>query len=122
LKIDKEYFFLSLSGHKYSANNTIQRWFRLILKNAGIPFTGNHRAPRVHDLRHTFSLYAMEKMTRKGADMYHSMPILATYLVHKAPQSTEHYVRLCRAMFPELERKIEFINQQIFPEPEYGND
>lgn len=122
LKIDKKYFFLSLSGCKCNGNNTMHRWFRLILKNAGIPFVGNHRGPRVHDLRHTFSLYAMEKMTKQGADMYHSMPVLATYLGHKALSSTEHYVRLCRAMYPELEKKIKFINQQIFPEPIYGND
>ena len=122
LKIDKKYFFLSLSGRKCGANHTIFRWFRLILKDAGIPFTGNHHGPRIHDLRHTFSLYAMEKMTREGSDMYHSMPVLATYLGHKTTQSTEHYVRLCRVMFPELERKVEFINQQIYPELEYGND
>ena len=54
--------------------------------------------------------------------MYHYMPVLATYLGHKTTQSTEHYVRLCRVMFPELERKVEFINQQIYPELEYGND
>lgn len=122
LKIDREYFFLSLSGRKCNDNHTIHRWFRLMLNDAGIPFIGNHRGPRVHDLRHTFSLYAMEQMTRQGADMYHSMPILSTYLGHKHLQSTEHYVRLCQAMFPELERKTEFINVSIFPEPEYGND
>lgn len=57
----QKYFFLSLSGRKCGANHTIFRWFRLILKDAGIPFTGNHHGPRIHDLRHTFSLYAMER-------------------------------------------------------------
>ena len=98
------------------------RWFRLILHHAGISWTGNHHGPRIHDLRHSFSVYAMEKMTREGADMYHSMPILSTYLGHKAPQSTEHYVRLCKAMFPELVEKVEFINQHVYPKPEYENE
>ena len=122
LKIDREYFFLSLSGRRCNSHGTIRRWFRWILKGAAIPFIGKHHGPRVHDLRHTFSICAMEKMTRQGADMYHSMPILSTYLGHKAPQSTEQYVRLCQMMFPELEKKVELINQFIFPEPEDENN
>lgn len=122
LKIDKEFFFLSLSGRQCKGKHTIHRWFKMVLKDAGIPFIGNHYGPRIHDLRHTFSVYAMEKMTREGADMYCSMSILSTYLGHKTAKSTEYYVRLCQQMYPELVKKVTFINQHIFPEPEYGND
>ena len=122
VRIDNEFFFLSLCGRRCKASHTIHGWFRIILKNAGIPFTGNFQGPRVHDLRHTFSVHAMEKMTRNGDDMYCSMSILSTYLGHKSTKSTEHYVRLCQQMYPELVKKITFINQHIFPELEYGND
>lgn len=122
VKIDKEFFFLSLSGCRCKASHTIHGWFRIILKNAGIPFTGNFQGPRVHDLRHTFSVHAMEKMSRNGDDMYCSMSILSIYLGHKSSKSTEHYVRLCQQIYPELVEKVKFINQHIFPEIEYGND
>ena len=97
LKIDKKYFFLSLSGRKCGANHTIFRWFRLILKDAGIPFTGNHHGPRIHDLRHTFSLYAMEKMTREGSDT-------VSYTHLRAHETGRNLV--CRLLLEKKKKKI----------------
>jgi site-specific recombinase XerD len=46
LKIDRESFFLSLSRRRCKGKHTIHRWFKLVLKDAGIPYTGNHHGPK----------------------------------------------------------------------------
>jgi integrase/recombinase XerD len=44
-------FLVSLNGGvcKHAA---VHRWFRMVLEIAGIPFTGNRRGPRIHDIRY----------------------------------------------------------------------
>ncbi len=44
-------FFVSLKGGvcQYTA---VHHWFRKVLEIAGIPFTGNRKGPRIHDIRY----------------------------------------------------------------------
>ena len=112
---DKEYFFLALSGKPCASDGTIYFWFRTILKNAGIPHNGRHQGPRVHDLRHTFSVHSLMKMHHEGGDLYCSLPILSTYLGHSSIQSTNNYVRLCESMYPDLIQRIDIESMNVYP-------
>jgi integrase len=88
--------------------NTIYRRFRQILWSAGISHSG--RGPRLHDFRHTFSVYSLKSMADKGMDIYCSLPILATYLGHATVSATEQYVRMTQDMFPEIIEKVSAIS------------
>lgn len=93
------------SIHKYHVDN---------LRRAGIPYRGSHYGPRVHDWRHTFAVQSFKKMIDSGMDLYVALPILSTYLGHKAVKSTEKYVRLTMSMYPYIETKFKNTLDEIF--------
>ncbi|SHF66473.1 Site-specific recombinase XerD [Desulforamulus putei DSM 12395] len=109
------YFFPALHNERYSST-TILNQFRKLEEKAGISQLSNGKYPRVHDLRHTFSVHALEQMIHKGMDPYCSLPILSTYLGHKGIESTEKYLRLTKQYFIDI---LQFSHQdaeKIFPE------
>lgn len=108
------FLFVKMDGTPGSAGN-VYKWFRRILKESGIPFMGDHKGPRVHDLRHTFAVHALVHMARNGMDLYTSMPILSTCLGHKSLSATEQYVRLTSEMYPELEESTKPVNTFVYP-------
>jgi len=109
-----EYFFISANGSNIK-RDAVYRNFRKILKSAGINYLGEHRGPRVHDLRHTFSVHSLVMMAESGMDMYCSLPILSTYLGHQSLHSTNSYVRLTAEIYPELLKDVDAICLNVFP-------
>ena len=110
-----DYFFTQKNMRRYSAD-TLYRRFRKILWKAGISHGGRGTGPRVHDLRHSFSVHSLEAMSRSGLDLYYSLPILSQYLGHRSLEATDAYVRLTLEMFPELVGKVDNLCAYVFPE------
>ena len=108
-------FLVSLNGGvcQYTA---VHRWFRKVLGMAGIPFTGNRKGPRIHDIRHTFACHSFLKLSDEGVDLYCSWPYLSTYLGHQSLESTEQYIRLTSQMYPELLRDTDGLYIDILPD------
>ncbi len=109
------YFFRQKNGQRY-ARNTVYRWFRRILWDAGISHGGKSMGPRVHDFRHSFSVHSMVEMSRKGLDLYYSLPILSKYLGHHSLEATDKYIRLTSDMYPELIADVNTLCAYVFPE------
>jgi len=95
---------------------TIYENFRIALQRAGIPHGGRSKGPRLHDLRHTFCVNALVQMSESGQDLYHSMPILMTYMGHQSLEATNRYVRITEEMYPNLLKKVDEAYQYVFPE------
>ena len=108
-------FFVSLNGG-VCKHGPVHRWFRKALEIAGIPFTGNRKGPRIHDIRHTFACHSFLKLSDEGLDLYCSWPYLSTYLGHQSMESTEQYIRLTSQMYPELLRDTDGLYVDIIPE------
>lgn len=102
-----EYLFVKTDCTKCKSG-TAYEWFRKILHKAKISHGGRGKGPRLHDFRHTFSVYSLIKMSRNNLDLYYALPILSRYLGHKSIEATEKYVRLTQTMYPEI---IENINK-----------
>jgi integrase len=121
----ENYFFVSPSG-SFCRAGSIYNWFKKVLSECGIPHTGNHHGPRVHDLRHTFAVHSMMQMVKSGHDMYYTLPVLSTYMGHKSLGATERYIRLTAEMYPELLNDQRKLCSYVFPpikiEEENGND
>jgi integrase/recombinase XerD len=115
IKSEKSRFFISLNGSSCSPDAVYSR-FQDILKIAGIPFSGNHLGPRVHDLRHTFAVTSLAQMSESGIDMYSTLPILSTFLGHQSLSATDTYVRLTAEMYPGLIKDIDMVCLNLFPE------
>lgn len=110
-----EYFFAQKNRRRYNAD-TLYKWFRKILWKAGISHGGKGLGPRVHDLRHSFSVHSLEAMSRSGLDLYYSLPILSQYLGHRSMEATDAYVRLTLEMYPELVGTVDNLCAYVFPE------
>lgn len=110
-------FFTSLNGSA-CRQHTFYRFFRIVLKAAGIPYAGNSHGPRIQDLRHTFSCHALAKMAESGIDLYTSLPVLSTYLGHQSISSTNNYVRLTATMYPGLLKDVDMVCLNVFPNVE----
>lgn len=113
-------FLVSLNGGvcKHAA---VYHWFRKVLEIASIPFTGNRKGPRIHDIRHTFACHSFLKLSDEGLDLYCSWPYLSTYLGHQSLESTEQYIRLTSQMYPELLRETDGLYVDIIPDIQATN-
>lgn len=94
---------------------SVYTWFRRILSKADIPHLGKGIGPRVHDLRHTYSVHTLAKMVEDGLDLYYALPILSACLGHRSLDATEQYVRLTSDMHPGLISDLNAVCSYVFP-------
>jgi integrase len=72
--------------------------FQRLVAAAGIDYSGRHRAPRPHDLRHSFVVATLRAWYTDGAAVEALMPRLSTYVGHTKPADTYWYLQAA----PEL--------------------
>jgi integrase len=65
-----------------------------------------HR-PRIHDLRHTFAVRTLLGWYRDGVDVQARLPLLATYLGHREPRYTYHYLSAAPELLGHAARLLE---------------
>lgn len=112
---DEEYIFTTFNGGRMSGD-VIYEIHRLFLQQAGIPYLGGGKGPRIHDWRHTMAVSSFKQMIDNGMDMYVALPILSTYLGHKTIFATERYVRLTMSIYPYIEEKFKSKLERVFGE------
>jgi len=112
---DEDYIFSNSNGGRISGD-IIYEVHRLFLQQAGIPYLGGGKGPRIHDWRHTMAVRSFKQMIDAGMDMYVSLPILSTYLGHKTIFATERYVRLTMSIYPYIEEKFKSKMERVFGE------
>ena len=115
----REYFFVKRNGERCTAG-TIYKKFRKILFHAGISHGGMGKGPRLHDLRHSFSVHSLARMAEQGLDLYYCLPLLSKYLGHKSLAATDPYVRLTAEMYPRLLDEVNRICAFVFPQLSRG--
>ena len=75
--------------------------------------TGNR--PRIHDFRHSYAVHILNKWFKEGANLAAMYPYLSEYLGHSHYQDTDYYMHLVDDFYPELERRMEAVNENILP-------
>lgn len=85
--------------------------FRTLLKSAGVKFSGGRR-PRIHDLRHTFAVRALEASPPGRQRIGQHMLALATYLGHVNIDATYWYLETT----PELLLDIALVAEKYVQE------
>jgi integrase/recombinase XerD len=86
-----EAFFLNTRGTRVDAHN-LSHSFVPLLQAAGITTPVGRRRPRLHDLRHSFTVATLLTWYADGADVQARLPLLSTYLGHADPKSTYWYL------------------------------
>lgn len=108
------YYYPTRKGEEYNST-PVYCQFRKFMKQAGI-LRDCGTTPRVHDIRHTFAVHALEKMVLENRDIYCSLPILSTFLGHRGIESTEKYLRLTTEAYDSVIVTMEDFYHDIFPE------
>ncbi len=91
-------FFVLRRGGSVPVQLVEQR-FKYLREHAGVSRAdGASYQPRLHDLRHTFSVHRLTSWYQQGADVQKLLPQLATYLGHVNIAATQVYL----TMTPEL--------------------
>jgi integrase/recombinase XerD len=85
-------FFVSTRGTRLDAHN-ITHTFADLVNDAGIQAPPGRRRPRMHDLRHAFTVATLLEFYRDGGDVQARLPLLSTWLGHVDPKSTYWYLQ-----------------------------
>jgi integrase/recombinase XerD len=107
------FFFLSPYGGRYN-EGTIYKLFREILWKAGISHSG--RGPRLHDIRHSFSVHCLKKWVLNDEDLTNLLPYFPAFLGHVDLRGTQHYLRLTADLYPKIIASVEQNFSSLIPE------
>jgi integrase len=72
--------------------NTARAAFRTLVEDCQLPVGPGCRAPRLHDMRHTFAVNTLIDAHRDGVDVDARIATLANYLGHVDPSHTYWYL------------------------------
>ncbi len=111
----EDYFFVN-ADHKPYCSASIYWRFREILADAGISHGGRGNGPRLHDLRHAFSVHTLHEADRKGRDLYAVLPVLSAYLGHESILATSQYLRMTAEVYPEIMDAVNKVCAYVIPE------
>jgi integrase len=86
-----DHFFVTRLGAGL-AKSTVHGVFQQLRRKLVWVARGDHAAPRIHDLRHTFICKRVKLWQRDGADIDHAMIALSTYVGHTGVSHTYWYL------------------------------
>jgi integrase len=85
-------FLVNRRGRPLDGHSLPHAFARLVAA-AGIQAPPGRRAPRLHDLRHAFTVATMLDCYRDGANVQARLPLLSAWLGHVDPTSTYWYLQ-----------------------------
>ncbi|MEA3482498.1 MAG: tyrosine-type recombinase/integrase [Pseudomonadota bacterium] len=84
-------FFLSDQGTRIT-KWSVRYAFIQLSKQIGLRTPSDSHGPRIHDIRHTFTVKSVLNWYRDDVDVNQKMPLLSAYLGHKKPSDTYWYL------------------------------
>lgn len=109
-----DFFFRSDYGKRYSTA-ALEKNFKELLWECGISYGGRRKGPRLHDIRHTFSVHCLQNAMNTDRDIQGFLPVLSSYLGHKTLNGTQRYLHLTAELYPDIREKLEDYSRGIIP-------
>ena len=100
LAVPDDHVFLS-AAHRRIASSMVSYTFRRVLKLAQIA-PDRARAPRIHDLRHTFATRALERCSAERRAVSRHFVALSTYLGHIDIKQTYWYLEATPELMADI--------------------
>jgi integrase/recombinase XerD len=100
-----ESFLVSLRGTRV-IYECVWPTHRMLCQRADVG-PGSRWPPRVHDFRHSFAVRTLLGWYRDGQDIQVRLPWLATYLGHREPRYTYHYLSAVPELLAQAARLLE---------------
>jgi integrase len=121
------YFFDSGAAFKdgFVSPRCVYVYFRRYLRLANIKHKGTGFGPRLHDLRVTFAVHSLKKLTENTTDVNAALAYLSAFMGHHSLHETQDYLWLSKDLYSSTLAKMEsytsFISE-IFDEKVGEND
>jgi integrase len=84
-------FFVTVHGRRL-CRATVAGVFVRLRRDLGWSSRGSGRAPRLHDIRHSFACRRLLRWYEQGVDIEHAIAALSTYLGHATVRDTYWYL------------------------------
>jgi site-specific recombinase XerD len=98
-------------------SDTLDESFRRICQQAGVRRNDGARyQPRLHDLRHTFTVHRLTSWYREGKDVQRLLPQLSVYLGHVRLAATQVYLTLTPELLHEANQRFERYTKETLPQ------
>lgn len=108
-KISGIYFFDT--GSPYNNGHVSPRrayiYFRRFLKAAGIEHKRRGFGPRMHDIRVTFAVHSLQKLSQLPGDINVHLMSLSVFMGHQSIYCTQDYLWLTGELFQDILEKME---------------
>jgi integrase len=99
--VASDYVFISPKGGRLPYG-TVWPWFHRLARETGLRSGPGTKGPRIHDLRHTFAVRALEASPGGGSPVGRHVRALSTYLGHTNVADTCWYLHVT----PQLMRNV----------------
>jgi integrase len=96
-----DHLFVSIKGTRLSYGGVRKAW-RKVLREAGLPARSGGRRPRVHDIRHTFAVRALESAPDRRDRIARHMLAVSTYLGHSCIADTYWYYQATPTLISQV--------------------
>jgi len=116
---DRQAFFPNSKGEFYD-HSTPDYWFHLFWDHLEVAGNYSGNPPRVHDLRHAFSVRRLNLWVRGGRDINAYLPYLSMYLGHVHFTDTDYYLHFASEFFPLFKKKSTLACADLIPEADYA--
>lgn len=107
-------FLINSRGSPLDERNT-PKTFATLITAAGIQAPPGRRAPRLHDLRHSYTVATLLDWYRDGGNVQARLPLLSTWLGHVDPKSTYWYLQAIPELLALAAGRLEKADGQAVP-------
>lgn len=107
-------FLVNSRGGPLDERNT-PKTFATLITAAGIQAPPGRRAPRLHDLRHSYTVATLLDWYRDGGNVQARLPLLSTWLGHVDPKSTYWYLQAIPELLALAAGRLEKADGQAVP-------
>jgi len=101
-----DHVFISRRG-RFLSRLTVHPTFRRLLKKIGLDSESGRRRPRIHDIRHTFAVRALEACPEGRDKVSRNMLALSTYMGHSNVNSTYWYLESTPHLMQDISQAAE---------------
>ncbi|WP_431710608.1 tyrosine-type recombinase/integrase [Glutamicibacter uratoxydans] len=100
---DKAAFFINAAEGRLSYDSALKAFWQV---NAAAGIKTHRKHPKMHDLRHTFSVKTLLGWYEQGEDVAAMMPTLSTYLGHSDPANTYWYLSAVPELLAQASKRL----------------
>ena len=108
-KTSNIYFFDTGSAYNDGrvSSTRAYTYFRRFLDATGIEHKGKGLGPRMHDIRVTFAVHSLQKLSQMPGDINVHLMSLSVFLGHQSIYCTQEYLWLTRELFQDILENME---------------